>query len=264
MANYTKTFSDTNYNDENVLVQVEGGGGAAEVSYTDSEAVSEAVSVYTGTQVTITLSEQAFISDTLESDVFSSNLCCPVAGSGRPHIALQYYDADLGGIWQTRHSFTFGAEAFRRSVWHPQPHERAKNDIRESGEVGEYPRQIQLWFAIVYKQALCEQSFTQFLIDYLWAWTRNGSSYMPHRIVLYPAGLGQVNRRGEPVDPIQVWIANTPEEALHPDPDFGERRGAYVGQIVFYSKLLNEAADGRNPTSTDWQYYIPWNDPFGT
>lgn len=177
------------------------------------------------------------------------------------------------GEWATIFSHTFDCNEidYMRDKWYPNPLPREANDRREDGSTGIYPRDIEIFFWIQYRQLLCRQDFTKFLMDHMWSWKHTAGDNEQRRILLYPNGLGQVDRYGEFVLPIPVVVVSPFQEMVVRAQDYANgQRGAYDGAVLFKSEYLySEAEDGTTPTPPDattlqggdWQAVIPWGNP---
>jgi hypothetical protein len=124
--------------------------------------------------------------------------------------------------WENYLLYVFDKENAPEIAWGYKELETEKPVRNGHGSLIIFPSRRVPWLSINFKTLFCDQEAWRFFEDYAVSWMKSCPTYPGEvsvcgldtevcerrRILLYPLGLEQVNRYGNPVAPIEVRIMN--------------------------------------------------------
>jgi len=208
------------------------GTPAEEVDFSEQLDVAEVVTVEAATVTEIEIVEAIELEEEFITAIPEAELCFPL-GHYRtwPTLVLQHQlrycvppGAPGGGWnwddWEDFKHYIFDKENAPEIAWGYRELETEKPVRNGYGSLVKFPSRRIPWLSVNFKTLFCDQAAWRFFEDYAVSWMEACPTYPAEsgvcgldnevserrRILLYPLGLDQVNRYGDPVAPIEVRI----------------------------------------------------------
>lgn len=242
--------SDIFYSDFDFLSRTVVTAQSYQKNFSETIRFGESVNVTATTGKIIGISEGIHITDELTKSLSSVTTRCFPMGSWMkfPAIVLQkrYRVCEMSGtgdgiVWawawsdwvlDKYYEFSSEPENEPRTEWGFTPLQTNEKERNAYGKLLSFYERLIPWLTIDYKTLFCDQGAWTIIEDYAYSWietepitavtnTTCGADtveYEQRRILLYPLGLDQANRQGNPVGAIEVRIVEW---------DFTREGGAY-------------------------------------